>query len=660
MSLSKSERINEGLNNIDIKNFLDVIFHYPRSYDDFSLTPEPLKVDKGRVSLFGSIVSVPRINRINRLILVTFNFQSSSGYTYRVVAFNRSYLINTLKYGQEVTLIGVLDQAKREINLTKVVNGPIDETKKFQSVYSLPSQIQNHEFARIVAKAFKECEGKISDIVPPSFVNKYNLLPRFEALKKVHFPRDFSDVANGLRTLKYEEALVFQLKNALIRKQNKSLVRLEKTLIDLKKVNDFILTLPYKLTKDQVNAVREIGLDMNQKELMYRLLQGDVGTGKTLVAFIALYINYLRGEQGALMAPTDILARQHYENALSLFKHTPIRIELLVGALKEKEKQVIKQKLNRGEIDLIIGTHALFTEDVTYSNLGFVVIDEQHRFGVNQRNLLLQKGERADLLLMSATPIPRSLALTLYGDLDLTTLKEFPFRAREVETMIINEDDTLIDRAVEDALSRGKQVFIVAPRIEGEDVMSVESLIHRYQKKYPSLVALLHGKMKSEEKEQLINDFRNGIKPILVATSVIEVGVDVKTAGLMIIYSPLSFGLSALHQLRGRIGRDGTKATCLLISDEEESDKLKVLVDSNDGFVIAEADLALRGPGEIIGVKQSGIPNFTCLNLVSDFHLFMTARDDAKIILDHEGNDEYKTILTKAKQEIARNDFTNV
>lgn len=660
MALTKSPRIKDALENIGIRNFLDVIFHLPRTYDDFTLSKEPFATDKGRVTLFGQIISIPRIVKANKVTLVTFSFQSTSGYTYRVTAFNRPYLINTLKYAQEVTLVATFDGNKRELNLVKLVDGKLDEDKKFQSVYSLPSSIKNFEYQRLVEKAFKEGSEGLVDLIPPSLSAKYRLLGLKEAYRRVHFPKGYEDVALGLRTLKYEEALIFQLKNALIRKANKSLNKEEKTSIDLKRVNDFIQTLPYKLTSDQINAVREIGLDMNEKTLMYRLLQGDVGTGKTLVAFISLYINYLRGEQGVLMAPTDILARQHFENALNIFKGTALKIELLVGSLKEKEKNEIKRRLIVGDIDLLIGTHALFTEDVEYKNLGFVVIDEQHRFGVNQRNLLVKKGEHADLLLMSATPIPRSLALTLYGDLDLSTIKTFPFRKREVETKIIENNQMEINKAINAKLAEGKSVFIVAPRIEGEEANSVETLVEIYKKQFPHLVTYVHGKMSVEEKEEAIHLFKSGTSPILVATSVIEVGVDVKNAALMLIYSPLSFGLSQLHQLRGRIGRDGTKALCLLVTEDEEVDKLKILEESEDGFKIAEADLSLRGPGEIIGVKQAGIPHFNSLNLVNDYKLFQIAREDALMILNHSENPEFKAILNHAKKEINSDIFTNV
>lgn len=655
MSLSKSSRINEALELIDIKNFLDVIFHLPRTYDDFSLTPEPLTIEKGRVVLFGSIVSIPRIIRVNHLTIVSFSFLSTSGYTYRVSAFNRPYLVNTIKYGQEVTIVGSYDKTKREINMTKLVNGALDDNKRLQSVYALPGPLQNFEFVKLVTKAFKLNEGKIENLVPQQLINKYKLDNRYKALFSVHFPQSYGDVGRGLRTLKYEEALTFQLQNLLIREQNKSLLRDRKTLIDLKTVNRFISNLPYKLTIDQIEAVREIGLDMNQDALMYRLLQGDVGTGKTIVAFISLYINFLRGSQGALMVPTDILARQHYDSALKLFKNENIKIALLVGQLKEKEKNEIKLGLETGTIDLVIGTHALFTSDVNYHELGLVVIDEQHRFGVNQRNLLLKKGDKADLLLMSATPIPRSLALTLYGDLDLTTLKQFPFDNRRVTTKVVNSEPTFIYQSVDKSLAEGRQIFIVAPRIDGEETSSVETLYQEFSKKYSHLVGLVHGRLTPEEKDKVFTAFKSGQAPILIATSVIEVGVDVKTAGLMIIYAPMSFGLSALHQLRGRIGRDGREASCFLVSDEEDADKLKVLETINDGFKIAEADLALRGPGEVVGVKQSGIPNFTCLNLISDMKIFQAAREDALKLLHHQDtNDErqfVKYVIDKLNQK---------
>ncbi|NCA96107.1 MAG: DEAD/DEAH box helicase [Methanomicrobia archaeon] len=404
---------------------------------------------------------------------------------------------------------------------------------------------------------------------------------------------------------------------------------------------------------------------MDERSLMYRLLQGDVGTGKTLVAALGFYANYLRNDQGALMAPTDALARQHFKTFRELFKDTPMRIALLLGSTPKKERFQINMGLINHKIDLVIGTHALFSEDVNFSSLGLAVIDEQHRFGVNQRLLLASKGEHADLLLMSATPIPRTLALTLYGDLDVSTLSEFPFRQRNIVTKIVKMNDGLIDKTIKMALAQDKRIYIVAPVIDfsGRGLVSVEELFKHYEKAYPGQVSLLHGQMSIEDKTYALSDFVSGKTPIIVSTSVIEVGIDVKEASTMVIYAPTSFGLASLHQLRGRIGRDGQEATCLLVydgDDEDEKDKLNVLVQSNDGFFIAEEDLRRRGPGELSGFRQSGIASFEFVNLIDDFKMFEAARNDAKDLLANEKAITNRAIINRAKKEISLAKFTNV
>ena len=452
---------------------------------------------------------------------------------------------------------------------------------------------------------------------------------------------------------------MFSLKNQLIRESNKSLSKIKKEPIDLDICAPFIDSLPYKLTEDQETAAREIIEDMNQSGLMYRLLQGDVGTGKTLVCFVALFANYLRGDQGALMAPTDALARQHYANALKLFKNTKLKVALLLGSTPASEKKQIKQDLKEGYIDLIIGTHALFTKDTNYSSLGLVVIDEQHRFGVNQRIALASKGEHADLLMMSATPIPRSLALTLYGDLDISTLYTFPSTKRDVKTIIVNTEDEKIFKAVDYALSNDKQAYVIAPLIDfSEDGrFSVEQLYARYVLRYRAKVGLLHGKMKQEEKEEVLNKFYNGDIKILVSTQVVEVGIDVKNANTMIIYDATNFGLASLHQLRGRIGRDGSKSFCLLATNEEDTDKLNILTQSEDGFVIAEEDMKQRGPGELTGTLQAGMPDFAFLNVVDDYKIFVVARDDAKEILKNKDEKKYQWLVKHATSLINQEDI---
>ena len=397
---------------------------------------------------------------------------------------------------------------------------------------------------------------------------------------------------------------------------------------------------------------------MNQSSLMYRMLQGDVGSGKTLVSFIALYANHLRGDQGALMAPTDSLAKQHYENAKKIFANTKLKIALLVGSTKENEKRNIYDDLMDGSIDIVIGTHALFTKSVQYSSLGLVIIDEQHRFGVNQRIALANKGEHADLLMMSATPIPRSLGLTLYGDLDISTLTSFPSTKRDVTTEVVNSNDERIYQLIDESLKEKRQVYIVAPLIDYRDDerYSVEQLYARFVLRYGNKVGLLHGKMSANDKEIALSKFYSNEVPILVTTPVIEVGIDVKPANLMIIYDASNFGLASLHQLRGRVGRDGSKAYCLLTHDDETDEealtRLNILTKSNDGFEIAEEDLKNRGPGELMGLKQSGIPNFNYLNVIDDIKIFTVARDDAKYILNNPKEKGFEYFIERVKKDI--------
>jgi ATP-dependent DNA helicase RecG len=466
------------------------------------------------------------------------------------------------------------------------------------------------------------------------------------------------DVHQGMRVLKYEEALLFELRTQIVRGENRALVKDYRRHIDREKLANFIATLPYRLTADQKQALEEGLTDMDSPHVMYRLLQGDVGTGKTLVAALLAYANHLRSEQTALMAPTDALARQHFETLKALFKGTNMEIGLLVGAMSAEEKHNVLEDLSDGTLDLVIGTHSLFSKGVEYAYLGLAIIDEQHKFGVNQRSLLLDKGEHADLLLMSATPIPRTLAMTLYGDLDVSSLTAFPSGKRNVTTKLVLSSDPQIPLEIEKSLQSSHRVYVVVPQIEGEeekDETSVKAIGELYKKRYPNKVTILHGQMKEEDKTVAMMAFRSGLCPILVATSLIEVGLDVKPANLMIIYSPSFFALSSLHQLRGRIGRDGTPALCLLAlsgkEEDEDKAKLNVLLSTDDGFKIAEADLRLRGPGELAGVKQSGLPDFSYANLIDDFKIFECARDDAAAILKDKDNFDNRIVLFEAEKQ---------
>jgi ATP-dependent DNA helicase RecG len=590
--------------------------------------------------------------------IVRFDFQTQKGTYFKIIAFNRPYLSNIVTLENDYTLVGMFDKKNNEINLVNIIKGIVPLEQRFRPVYSLPSDYPNHLFAGLVSRSLKELEGKIYSSVPFYYQRKYRLIDKEKALWAIHFPKEKEEIAQGFRHLKYEEALNFSLKNLCIREANKSLAKIKKEPIDLSLCGPFLSSLPYQLSEDQKKASIEIIEDMNQSSLMYRLLQGDVGTGKTLVAFIALYANYLRGDQGVIMAPTDALARQHFANAQKIFSSTKIKVGLLLGSTGVSERKIIKDDLEDGTMDVLIGTHALFSKSVVYSSLGLVVIDEQHRFGVNQRIALANKGEHADLLMMSATPIPRSLALSIYGDLDISTLISFPKQVRQVETKIVTSNEEKIYQLIDQTLVNSRRIYIVAPLIDFKEDgrYSVDKLFAHFLLKYPQKVALLHGKMKYEEKEEALENFKSGSKPILVSTPVIEVGIDVSEASLMIIYDASSFGLASLHQLRGRIGRDGYPSTCLLVfdqtDDEERVERLNTLVRTNDGFEIAEEDLKLRGPGELAGYKQSGLPSFYFLNVISDFRIFMTARDDAKDILKNREDKEFQWLVKKVEKEI--------
>lgn len=658
--LSKSPRLNKLLHQMDIYTPYDVVNHLPKRYENLNFTVERNLIDKQRVVIKGKLVNLPRYIRSKRVSMITFDFLTDNGNTFKIVAFNRDFLLGVFNLDDEFTIIGSYSKKDDEINLINFYKGEIPPEKRIKAVYTLPSDYQGYLFSNLVKKSLETLQGKIYSSIPIEYLRKYRLIDKQTALLWAHFPKNMEEVRQSHRHLKYEEALLFSIKNQLIREENKSLAKVKKEPIGLDLCEDFIKTLPFSLTDDQREVSSEIIDDMNKSALMYRLLQGDVGTGKTIVSFIALYANYLRGDQGVLMAPTDALARQHYENAKKVFASTKVKIALLVGNTPAKEKKEIYKDINEGYIDIIIGTHALFAKGLQYSSLGLAIIDEQHRFGVNQRITLADKGEHTDLLMMSATPIPRSLALSIYGDLDISTLYTFPNKHREVITEIVSSTDERIFNKVDESLKIDKRVYVIAPLIDyrEDERYSVEQLYARYVLKYGAKVGLLHGKMKNEEKLEALEKFNNGETPILVSTQVVEVGIDVKSANLMIIYDANNFGLASLHQLRGRIGRDGSKASCLLAVDDiddEEKERLSILVESDDGFKIAEKDMKLRGPGDMTGIRQSGLPSFAFLNIIDDFKIFEVARNDAKEILKNKDKKGNMWVINRARKEIDDN-----
>lgn len=656
MQLSGSKALNSLLADMGISTQLDILRHVPRRYEDMSLSlPRISFEDKERVVLLGKLNGdLPKTLRFSGKSVLRFYFQSHN-FVYQVVAWNQPYLSKMLNKEDWFTLIGYYDKAKSQINLNKLYKGDVTKNDSLRPLYSLPSSLPNHVYWGLAKRCLISLEDKLPNLIPSEFTKKYRLCSRYDAYRFLHNPQNKEEIHQGLRHLKYEEALIFSMRNQLVKGANRELYKDKRRKIDEGKLNSFIDSLPYRLTESQLKAIKECLSDMNSTEVMYRLLQGDVGSGKTLVAAILAYANHLRSEQSAFMAPTDALARQHYENLKQLFEGRMVNVSLLVGSMPQSERNAVLRDLADGSTDIVVGTHSLFSKNVHYAYLGLAIIDEQHKFGVNQRTLLVDKGEHADLLMMSATPIPRTLTMSVYGDMDISTLEGFPSGKRDTKTEVISSKDKRIDREIEKSLAKHHRIFVVVPRIDGEDdsLTSVLAVSEAYKKKYPGKVSLMHGRMDEESLEAGILAFKTGLTPILVATSLIEVGIDVKEADLMIIYSASRFSLSSLHQLRGRVGRDGSPSLCLLLDDgkDETSAKLDILTKTEDGFRIAEEDLRLRGPGELTGVKQSGLPQFNTLNIIDDYRIFECARKDASEILANQLNPENKAFVEMVQKD---------
>ena len=655
MKLTSSPKLNSMLFDMGIATPYQVVCHLPRKYDSFLYTSsEELEnlQDKQKIVLLGRVVGGAKTLRFRSTSNTKFYFEDVHGNQYEVIAWNRPYLASMLKDEGEFTLQATYDQKKHCLNLINIKKGRIDPEHALVPVYSLPSDYAPHLFRGLVERSLEALKGKIYNRVPPLFVEKYRFINREDALRKCHFPTCPDDIHQGLRVLKYEEALMFCLTNQIIRGQSKSHTK-EEVPTDRQKLRNFVHALPYLLTEDQKNAIADCLKDMESSSCMYRLLQGDVGTGKTLVAALLMYANATRNSQSAFMAPTDSLARQHYKNLKKMFDGTGLNVVLLVGNLSSAGKKSALEEISNGSADIVVGTHALFSKGVDFLNLGLAIIDEQHKFGVAQRARLVEKGGHVDVLLMSATPIPRTLTLTIYGDLDISTLTQFPSSKRSVKTRIFTPKASEIKTAVEISLKTGHRVYVVCPQIEEGGLSSVKTVYDAYAKRYPGKVALLHGKMDEDEKEAALLAFSSGVCPILVSTSVIEVGIDVKEANLMIVYDPTHFALSSLHQLRGRVGRDGSDASFVLAyggDDEDELEKLNVLVNTDDGFAIAEKDLAMRGPGTIAGTRQSGLPDFSFVNVIDDFKMFEFARNDATYILNHPTEHGFGYLIKEAEK----------
>lgn len=620
------------LNELGIYNAEDLVTYYPFRYEIIQNTDTQNLKDGDKVVIGGIVENVPTVIHFNRkLNKMSFHLNTGEFIT-NITIFNRAFLKDKLNVGHAVTIIGKYDQKHNSITASDIKFGLIDETL-IEPIYHSSFKINSSKISKIIKSVLDKV--KTQDYLPNSLVQKYHFMDKQEAIKIIHNPKDKEKLKQALSRLKYEELFMYMLKISYLKKSKKQSDGLSRN-VSYEKVLKIIDNLPFKLTKDQLKSVKDIYDDLTSINRMNRLLQGDVGSGKTIVSFIALYINYLSDYQGALMAPTEILAYQHYQNFIKLFPN--LNVVLLTGKLKAKEKKEAKALIESGNADIIIGTHALISEDVTYHNLGLVITDEQHRFGVTQRGNLKNKGITPDILYMSATPIPRTYALTLYGDMDISSIRTMPSGRKPVKTYVkTNKEIKDVLYMMLDQIKAHHQIYVIAPLIEESDKIDLEDVYKLEEKMKKAFgkvcnVGIMHGKMTPKEKEEVMEMFKQNKIQILISTTVIEVGVDVANATMIVIFDSYRFGLSALHQLRGRVGRNEIDSYCILISDRETK-RLEVLTKTNDGFKVSEEDFKLRGGGDIFGVRQSGDMNFKLADIKNDYDLLLKAKEDSEIFM---------------------------
>lgn len=633
MELEKLDKIGpktaKTLNNLGIYSPEDLIRNYPYRFLIFAKRDinNPKYYDEFVSD--GIVESMPTLNffrgKMNRL---TFRCNVQNKIV-KVVIFNRAFLKPNIIIGKEVTIIGKYDPKKETIVATNIRLGNLNKVE-IEPVYHLCKGITSKQMNAFIKKALSVV--KENNNIPKELISKYNLMSEDEAIRIIHNPKDEKSLKTALKTLKYEEIFTYMKNIKLLKKKNEIHKDVYKKEISLNMVRDFINSLPFKLTIDQEKIVFKMLDEICGDTLMNRLLQGDVGSGKTIVAFIISYALYTGGYQTSFMAPTEVLARQHYKNACDLFKDTNFKVGLLTGKMTLKEKRKVYEKIEKNEIDMLIGTHALISDKVVWNNLGLVITDEQHRFGVNQRQTLKNKGLNVEVLMMSATPIPRTYALTIYGDTDTSSIKTKPSGRIPVITKVKKEDEIKdVLEGIYKALKNQNQVYVIAPMIEENDdsnYANVYDLKHKFNLAFKNYnVEVLHGKMTNEEKEKVMDEYAKGNIDILISTTVIEVGVDVKNATVMVIFDADRFGLSTLHQLRGRVGRNSLQSYCYLVSDKDTK-RLKIMEEENDGYKISEADFKLRGQGDLFGSRQSGALSFKLSDVRKDYDLLVKVRDD--------------------------------
>ena len=648
----------ELLNKIKIYTVEDLLNYYPYRYDIIKRSDLSNLSDGDKIIIDGIVEGQPTTIYINKSLKKMIFRISTKTMILNVTLYNRAHLYSDLKSGKEVTIIGKYNKLKNTVIVSDIRFGLLPPSAKIEPIYYTTEGLTVKQISKFEAIAL-ENDYDVIDLVPRYIEEKYNLMNKKSAIKNIHVPEDILLLKKARQRIKYEELFMYILKiNYLKNKINNDTLAIERN-IDKDKLDKFIKSLPFELTLDQDKAVNDIINDLSIKKRMNRLLQGDVGSGKTIIAFIAIYANYLSKYQSALMAPTEILAVQHYEEAKKIFSKFKLNIALLTSSTSNKDKKTIYEELENGKIDLIIGTQALIQENVKYKKLGLVITDEQHRFGVNQRDTFKSKGISPDVLSMSATPIPRTYALTIYGDTDVSSIKSKPKGRKEIITVFKKEKDiTDVLEMMKKELELNHQIYVVAPMIDTESDSEKESVYDLEEKMNKafgkiSKIGIIHGKLDPKDKDKVMKDFEKNKINILISTTVIEVGVNVPNASMIVIFNANMFGLSTLHQLRGRVGRGDTQSYCVLVAKESE-ERLRFLESTSDGFEISEYDFQTRGEGDLFGTRQSGELGLKMANIKRDFKMLLKAKEDAdefiNMLLTFETNPEFGPILEELKK----------
>lgn len=636
------------LNKLKIYTLKDLIEYYPRDYEDRSKPKNLYECTDGEEVLIEAMPT-GRISEMHkgRMTISRLIVKDQTGTCY-ITWFNQGYLREKFQPGRMYRFFGKISNKNGRLEMNSPVYDEIDQSKntgKIIPIYPLTYELKQTTLRRIIENGLLEVKGQLPETLPEYILKENNLWDINNTIERIHFPVEFSDFNKARERLVFEELLTTQL--ALLKLKNN--YEHETDGIQFSKdvyMSDVINILPFKLTKAQLRVLEEIDRDMESNKPMNRLLQGDVGSGKTVVAMISAYKAVKSGYQATIMAPTAILASQHLESFQGILEELGIRVELLISSVTKKKKAEILEKLQNGEIDILIGTHAILEENVVFKNLGLVVTDEQHRFGVKQRGTIAAKGQNPDVIAMSATPIPRTLALILYGDLDISIIDELPPNRKKIETYAVRKNmEERVNNFIRKQITEGRQAYIVCPLVEeNEDMEGLQSVIElaeKYQKETFSeyKVAYLHGKMKPKEKDEIMERFKNGEIQILIATTVIEVGVNVPNASIMVVENAERFGLAQLHQLRGRVGRGEYQSYCILKyegNSETIRQRMKVMCDTNDGFIISEKDLELRGSGDFFGTEQHGLPEFKIANLFEDIAVLKKVQKLALKIMEDD------------------------